>query len=128
MSAAPPSPSQIAALQELAASLGAPQGTIPNYVDPPSIGGEITIPSIVLIVLATLFVCARLGCKVFVVKALAWDDFWSVSALWWIGSTLAGTYGTSIRLYLVSTTISETYVLKNLYLGGMLMNTPATMD
>ena len=67
-------------LEKIAEQLGAPPGTIPNYVDPQSIGSQVVIPTIVLGILAVFFVLLRVYTKVFISKALRWDDYFSVGA------------------------------------------------
>ncbi|KAL8929542.1 MAG: hypothetical protein Q9208_001211 [Pyrenodesmia sp. 3 TL-2023] len=58
----------------------APPGVTPNYVNPDTIGHQVTITGLTLIILSTLFVVARLSIKVRVVKKRSWDDYWVVFA------------------------------------------------
>ena len=51
-----------------------PPGVTPDYYHSASIGYEITIASLVSIILATTAVVARLGVKYFITHAPGWDD------------------------------------------------------
>ncbi|KAI4180291.1 MAG: hypothetical protein LQ346_007028 [Caloplaca aetnensis] len=52
-----------------------PPGVTPNYVNPDTIGGQVTSTSLTLIVFSTIFVVARLSIKLRVVKKQSWDDY-----------------------------------------------------
>jgi hypothetical protein len=57
-----------------------PLGEVVNLVNPPSVAHELVDGSILLIVLPTVFMIARLCTREWIVKALGWDDFWIVCA------------------------------------------------
>ncbi len=52
----------------------APPGVIPNYVNPPSIGYEITVVGVTTGAFALIAVIARLISKIFITKSIGWDD------------------------------------------------------
>ncbi|KAL8643562.1 MAG: hypothetical protein Q9226_008280, partial [Calogaya cf. arnoldii] len=52
----------------------APPGVTPNYVNPDTIGDQITITGLTLIIFSALFVIARWSVKLGVVKKRSWDD------------------------------------------------------
>jgi hypothetical protein len=61
-----------------------PLGEVVNLVNPPSVAYELVDGSILLIVLPTVFLAARLCTRKWIVKALGWDDFWIVCA--WVST------------------------------------------
>lgn len=52
----------------------APPGVIPDYVDPPTIGNQVIVASMTLVVFALGFVLVRLLIKWRIVKKWGWDD------------------------------------------------------
>ncbi|KAL8896151.1 MAG: hypothetical protein Q9207_007854 [Kuettlingeria erythrocarpa] len=52
-----------------------PPGVTPNYINPDTIGDQVTSTSLTLIVFSTIFVVARLSIKLRVVKKQSWDDY-----------------------------------------------------
>lgn len=75
------SSSNITVLEQLADRLGAPPGTIPNYVGPSTIGHRLVIPTLTLGILTLIFVTARIAIKSIITNALGWDGLLSVAAV-----------------------------------------------
>ncbi|RAL64938.1 hypothetical protein DID88_001529 [Monilinia fructigena] len=79
--------------------LGAPPGTVPNYINPVTRGNEIVVTSIVLTSLAFVFVVTRVLLRLFVKKSFGWDDVFCVCALMFaiartvIGCIMVDVYG-----------------------------------
>jgi hypothetical protein len=51
-----------------------PNGTIPNFVNPPSIGYQQTTTNIVVLVIMIVVVVLRLYTRIFIVKSFGYDD------------------------------------------------------
>jgi hypothetical protein len=51
-----------------------PNGTIPNFVDPPNIGYRQTTTNIVVLVIMIIVVFLRLYTRIFIVKSFGYDD------------------------------------------------------
>lgn len=51
-----------------------PNGTIPNFVNPPSIGYQQTMTNIVVLVIMIIVVALRLYTRIFIVKSFGYDD------------------------------------------------------
>jgi hypothetical protein len=64
-----------------------PLGQVVNLVNPPSVAYELMDGSILLIVLPTVFLIARLCTRKWIVKGLGWDDFWIVCA--WVSTAMS---------------------------------------
>jgi hypothetical protein len=67
--------------RQIAPLLGAPPGTVPNFVDPISRGQDIVIASIVLSSVALAFVSVRIFVKLFITRRFGWDDVFACAAL-----------------------------------------------
>ncbi|KAL8954995.1 MAG: hypothetical protein Q9193_006969 [Seirophora villosa] len=65
-------------------SLVPPLGVIPNYVNANTSSDQVTVTSLTLFILSTLFVIARMTIKLRVVKKHSWDDVWILFA--WVRS------------------------------------------
>ena len=61
--------------------LSAPPGTQPNFVNPPTRGGEMVGASIAVTTLALIFVLARIYTKLFITKGFDWADYFAISAM-----------------------------------------------
>jgi hypothetical protein len=51
-----------------------PNGTIPNFINPPSIGHRQTKTNIVVLVIMIIVVFLRLYTRIFIVKSFGYDD------------------------------------------------------
>lgn len=51
-----------------------PNGTTPNFVNPPSIGYRQTVTNIVVLVIMIIVVLLRLYTRIFIVKSIGYDD------------------------------------------------------
>lgn len=61
--------------------LGAPPGTVPNFIDPPTRATEMVAPSIALTTLALIVVLGRIYTKTFITKSFDLSDWLSIGAI-----------------------------------------------
>ena len=66
--------SHLARRQQIIGVLPSPPGITPNFEHPTSHGHVLAVASVVCVVIATIFVAARLFTKVVVSRAPGWDD------------------------------------------------------
>ncbi|KAI5236360.1 hypothetical protein E4T43_08692 [Aureobasidium subglaciale] len=60
-----------------------PNGTLSNFIDPPSIGYQQTATNIVVLIIMIIVVLLRLYTRIFIVKSVGYDDFhfqWDIFA------------------------------------------------
>lgn len=65
---------QLVKRQQIVGSLSPPPGVTPNFQNPESNARTCVIASIVCVIIAALFVLARLWSKLFIVRSPGWDD------------------------------------------------------
>ena len=80
-----------AALQTLleGPAMSPPAGTIPNFHDPPNLDAFVALTIALCVTFGTLAVVLRMYTKVFILRALAWEDckscafFAEISTIYW---------------------------------------------
>ena len=67
-------PPEVLAMLATVPAIPAPNGTIPNFVDPHSRGPTQIIVTSIILGLVTVFFCNRAYVKLWLMKKVSWDD------------------------------------------------------